>query len=65
MKGDGTKSMLLKSFNDMPVLWQVGLKVGDSGDVLAFRERDGDVEKQRITISAMRTFVRRRLSGCM
>ena len=64
MKGDGTKGMLLKSFNDMPVLGQVGLKVGNSGNILALRERDGDVEKQRITISAMRTFVRR-LSGCM
>ena len=65
MKGDGTKGMLLKSFNDMPVLGQVRLKVGNSGNILALRERDGDVEEQRITISAMRTFVRRRLSGCM
>ena len=57
MKGDGTEGMLLKSFDDMPVLGQVGLKVGNSRDVLALRKRDGDVEKQT-TISAMMMGVR-------
>lgn len=45
--------MLLKSLDEMPILGHVGLKVGNSGDVLALRKRDGDVEKQRIMISVM------------
>ena len=57
--------MLLKSFNDMPELGQVGLKVGNSGDVLALRKRDGDIEKQQITTLARMTFERVSLSARM
>jgi hypothetical protein len=53
MKRDGTKGMRLKCFEEMSVLRQVRLEVGNSGDVLALRKRDGDVEKQRISIAAM------------
>jgi hypothetical protein len=63
MKGDGTKGMRLECLNDMSVLGQVGLEVGNSGDVLALRKRDGDVEKQRIPISAMMMFERMGLFG--
>jgi len=45
MKGDGTKCMLLKCCDDMRVLGQPGLEVRNSGDVLALRKCDGDVEK--------------------
>lgn len=53
MKRDGTKGMRLKCFEEMSVLGQVRLEVGNSGDVLALWKRDGDVEKQRISIAAM------------
>ena len=53
MKRDGTKGMRLKCFEEMSVLRQVRLEVGNSGDVLALWKRDGDVEKQRISIAAM------------
>ena len=53
MKRDGTKGMLLKCANDMFVLGQVGLKVGNGGDVRALGKQDGDVEKQRISISGV------------
>lgn len=56
MKGDGTKGMRLKCFDDMSVLGQAGLEVWNSDEVLALRKRDGDVEKQRISISAMVMF---------
>lgn len=45
--------MLLKPLDEMSILGQVGLKVRNCGDVLALRKCDGDVEKQRIMISAM------------
>ena len=64
MKGDGTKSMLLKCFNDMTELGQVGLEVWNGGNVLALRKGDGDVEKQRIPISGM-MFERRSLLARM
>jgi hypothetical protein len=57
MKGDETECMLLKRCDDMGVPGQPCLKVGNGGDVLALRERDGDVKKQRILISGM-TFER-------
>jgi hypothetical protein len=60
MKANGTKGMLLKCFDDMAELGQVGLEAGDSGDVLALRKRDGDVEKQRVPISGV-MFERMRL----
>lgn len=53
MKGDETKCVLLKCRDDMGVLGQPGLEVGNSGYVLALRKRDGDVEKQRIPISGV------------
>jgi hypothetical protein len=58
MKRDGTKSMRLECFEEMSVLGQVRLEVGNGGDVLALRKRDGDVEKQRIWIAAMVLFER-------
>ena len=45
MKGDETECMLLKSFNDMGVLGQPCLEMGNGCDVLALREKDGNVEK--------------------
>ena len=44
MKGDETKLVLVKHGDDMGVLGQPGLKVGNSGNVLARRKFDGDVE---------------------
>lgn len=38
MKGDETKSVLLKCSDVMDVLGQPGLKAGNSGDVLALRK---------------------------
>jgi hypothetical protein len=38
MKGDETKCVLLKCLDDMGVLGQPGLEVGNSGDVLALRK---------------------------
>ena len=50
--------MRLECFEEMSVLGQLRLEVGNSGDVLALRKRDGDVEKQRIWIAAMVVFER-------
>ena len=50
--------MRLECFEEMSVLGQVRLEVGNGGDVLALRKRDGDVEKQRIWIAAMVLFER-------
>ena len=57
MKGDGAEYIFRKCRDDMAVLGQPGLEVGNSGHVLALRKCDGDVEKQRIMISGM-TFER-------
>jgi hypothetical protein len=49
IEGDGIKLMRWESLDDMTKQGQVGRKVGDSGDVLAFRKRDCDVKEQRIS----------------
>lgn len=53
VEGDGTKGMLRELSDHLTERGQEGLKAGNSGDVLALRKRDGDIEEQHISMVRM------------